>query len=594
MLVPLLARGNRQRIESQVLTLSTGDARFAVVRQSGLPVHEIACSRKRFAPGSIFEARRLVAQFKPDLLHAWGSTAQVMATRWLAKRDKHVIPVVWSISRTQPFAKKDGWLEHRKFAFNKSSAARCQRIVYPSAAAAANHRRAGLPEQIGTVISSGVDVDRFKPDDVARERVRAQLELPKDAVLVGMYAPFSPEYDYGTFLKAIGELVRTNPNLYCVIAGRGTVKGNAALTALIGGGAMSTRVRPVGEWTDLNALFNACDVVCSSATTDAARLTLAMSMLCGVMCVATSVGAQGEVLGNFGVSVELGSVDAMARGIRRILEMPADRRAFMAQSARKHVLQNFNIARAIEKFHEMYVELVTGEATAAAPASAVDAKDAAQAAAAEAIIASRAAATTLKAVAVIEHPAKEKAGSSISPETEAGFGSVQSSGTPIKPIAATNSPQATQAPTTATGTSGSMRALDAIDFDPLATGAIDVRAKAAAPVEEETNSATPWSEDDAKLMDDILVEADPETAKANAEKAAKAAKSAAAKAATNAALAAALGGDAEAGKSIDPKMLAAALNLSGGAKHSTAPRAVAGKPPPPPTLAATGTDRVKK
>jgi hypothetical protein len=125
---------------------------------------------------------------------------------------------------------------------------------------------------------------------------------------------------------------------------------------------------------------------------------------------------------------------------------------------------------------------------------------------------------------------------------------------------------------------------DSIDFDALAT--CKVPALQAKPVvDEPSTAADPWSEDDAHLLDEILVEADAETAKANANKAANAAKSAATKAAANAALAAALAGNPDAAKTLDPKMLAAALNLSGGGSR-TAPRAVAGKAPPPPTTLA--------
>jgi glycosyltransferase involved in cell wall biosynthesis len=583
MLVPLLTRGNRERIESQVVSLSIADARFAVVRQSGLPVHELALSRQRFSPGAYFEAKKLIAEFKPDVLHAWSSTAQILATR-LAGTGKAATPVVWSVSRTTPLAKNAGWLDRFKFSRNVKTAADCRRIIYPSAVASANHRRDGLPES-GAVISPGIDAERFKPDDAARQRVRQQLELPKDAILVGMYAPFSPEFDHTTFLKAMGELIRINSNLYCVLAGRGMVKGNAPLAALLGG-TLGTRTRVVGEWTDLNALFNACDVVCSSSTGDATRLTLAMSMLCGVMCVATGVGAQGEVVGSFGVSVELGSPDAMVRGIRRILEMPTDRRAFMAQAARKHVLQNFNMSRSIEKYHELYGELVTGETPAFVTNAEADAREAAQSVAAAEIIASRAATTMLRNAQSVAQPTTEK---SAPTEPATGFGQVQQVAESIKAKPSTTlgfaaTASATADPTNQEATTQEAIKNDSIDFDALATSrmpALKIKTTSGEPSTE----ADPWTEADAHLLDEILVEADAETAKANADKAAGAAKNAAAKAAANAAFAAALAGNPDAAKTMDPKMLAAALNLSGGGGHS-APRAVAGKAPPPPTTLA--------
>jgi glycosyltransferase involved in cell wall biosynthesis len=353
LLLPLLTRGARQRIENEVVHFSLSDTQFGVVRQSGIPVHELPLSSKRFSLFAIPELRKLIATFAPDVLHAWGSTAQFIASQFLAS-GKNSPPQVWSVARTMPPAANAGWLEKRNFSLTKPE--RAERVIYSSAIAAGQFRRAGWPEAVSTVIAGGIDAERFKPDPAARERVRKQLELPKDAIVIGMHAPYSPEFDHATLLKAVGELIRTNQHLYCVLAGRAVQKGNAVLMAAVGGGTLGTRTRLIGEWSDVAALFNACDIVCSSATTDSARFSLAMAMSCGVPCVGTGVGAQGEVLGNFGVAVEAGSPVALQRGLSRVIDMPFDRRAFVIHEARKHIWQNFHMARSIEKLHELYIE----------------------------------------------------------------------------------------------------------------------------------------------------------------------------------------------------------------------------------------------
>jgi glycosyltransferase involved in cell wall biosynthesis len=469
LLLPLLTRGDRQRIESHVVNFVRSSAQFAVVRQSGVPVHELPLSDKQFSPGSLLELKTLIQKTQPDVIHAWGSSAHVAAM--MLSSGKQSPPVVWSIARTTPLAANAGLIDKFMFGRNKSYAPKTDRIVYASAAAAAQHRRAGLPEDIGMVISPGVDADRFRPDPAARQRVRQQLELPPDAVVVGMYAPFQPEFDHATLLKAMGELIKNNQHLYCVLAGRAIVRGNAALMAMVGGGTLGTRTRLIGEWSDLGALFNACDVVCSSAKTDVARLSLAMSMLCGVMCVATGVGAQGEVIGNFGAAVEPGSPDAIGKGIRRILEMPADRHVFMAREARKHAWQNFNIARSIDRYHEMYIELATGEAVKLA----ADKPDPIP----DAQIIARPTPAPVAAKPVEEAP-------------------------PAPTPLAVEAPVAPAKPDTL-----------AADLDALLSKQGDALAKGPdAGVKHSTQeNVMEWSEDDAKLIEGVMVEADPATIK---------------------------------------------------------------------------------
>ena len=173
-----------------------------------------------------------------------------------------------------------------------------------------------------------------------------------------MVAPFQPEYDHPTFLKAVGELIKANPNIVVVLAGHGVQKGNAPLMALVGGGTLGTRVQLLGEWSDLASLFNACDVVCSSALNDGARMTLVAAMLCGVPCVATGMGAQGEVIGHYGVAIEAGSTPAFVKGIQRVLALTPEKRAAMAQGARKHALQNYVYVRSLQRYLQLYYDLI--------------------------------------------------------------------------------------------------------------------------------------------------------------------------------------------------------------------------------------------
>jgi hypothetical protein len=128
--------------------------------------------------------------------------------------------------------------------------------------------------------------------------------------------------------------------------------------ALVGGGTLAGRTQLLGEWSDLASLFNACDVVCSSAQNDGSRMQLVAAMLCGVPCVATGLGAQGEVIGHHGVAIEAGSAPAFVKGILRVLQLTPEKRAAMAQGARKHALQNYVYVRSLQKYLQLYYDLI--------------------------------------------------------------------------------------------------------------------------------------------------------------------------------------------------------------------------------------------
>jgi glycosyltransferase involved in cell wall biosynthesis len=354
--MPLLTRLPKQHVEAEVVCLAAGLVPAAVLRQSGVPVHEVALSRRRFALRSFRELLRIVREFRPDVIQAWGHTAQIVSV-WLSKRCEHELKLLWSVANTTPLARHAGWIDRRKLALLVKRASLIDRIVYASHAGAAQHRSAGFPDEDESIIPPGVDAARFKPDPRARERMRERLELDPDAFVIGMVAPFQPESDHSTFLKAMAELLKHNANITVVLAGQGASKNNAALVAQLGSGALGSRVRLLGEWSDLAAFFNTCDLACSSALNDGAAVTLAMAMLCGVPCVATGLGAQGEVIGTHGIAIEPGNPAALVRGVNRFLQLTPEKRAAMAHGARKHALKNFVVVRSMQHYLQLYYEL---------------------------------------------------------------------------------------------------------------------------------------------------------------------------------------------------------------------------------------------
>ncbi|HEY0681551.1 MAG TPA: glycosyltransferase [Steroidobacter sp.] len=355
--MPLLTRLPRQRVKAQVACLSPGAVPSAVLRQNGVPTFDLALSRKRFSPKAFGELLQSARHFRPDVIQAWGHTAQVISAM-LRKRCEWKPQLVWSVSDTVPMAKNAGFIDRQKLKYAAKFASGADRIVYTSEAAASQHRRVGFPDGGHETVPPGVDATRFKPDFAARRKLREELSLPGETFVVGMAAPFQPEFDHATLLKAVGELIKVNPHVAVVLAGHGVQKGNAPLMALVGGGSLATRVHLLGEWSDINGLYNACDVVCSSAVNDQARMNVVMAMLCGVPCVATGIGAQGEVIGQHGVAIEPGNPAAFVKGITRVMQLSPEKRTHMAQGARKHALANYVYVRSLQKYLQLYYDLI--------------------------------------------------------------------------------------------------------------------------------------------------------------------------------------------------------------------------------------------
>lgn len=372
--MPMLTRMPKARARMMVVCLSPNAVPGAVLRQNGVPVYDVALSRQRIAFGAVAQLVKTMRAFRPEIIHAWGYTAQ-LASLFLRSRCQWELKLVWTFASTSPPSRGAGLIERQKLKYVSMLAKRANAVVYTSEAAASAHRRAGFPEEGYHVVPLGVDPTRFKPDPALRRKMREQLGLAQDALVVGMMAPFQPQFDHATLLKALGELIKTQPDVCVLLAGHGVQKGNGPLMALLGSGALGARAHLLGKWSDIAAFYNACDIACSSAHTDELRTSLLAAMLCGVPCVATGMGAQGEVIGQHGVAVEPGNPTALLRGIVRVLELTPEKRAFMAQGARKHVLTNFVAVRSLQRYLQLYYDLLGRklEAASAMPAAHIDA-----------------------------------------------------------------------------------------------------------------------------------------------------------------------------------------------------------------------------
>lgn len=355
-LTPVATRFNRSFLQMEVVYFAPGTSQAATLRQLGVPVHEIEWARGRFSLTALPELLKRIRTFQPDVIHAWGHSAQ-LALHLLKRFIKPLPPVVWSMPNAAPLPAKQGFIDRKKLVMLKKAMLTQPHIVYPTTAVAAQYRRLGFPDKNFSTIAVGVDVERYKSDSATRKRMRDELKLDDKALVIGMHAPFVADNDYPSFVKATAELIKYNPNVYVIVAGRGAQRGNAGIMALLGGGTLATRTTLLGEWSDLSLFYNACDVACSSALNDSNAMSLAIAMLCGVPCVGTGKGAQGEVLNVHGIAIEPGSPNGLIRGITRIIEMSAERRAFVTKNARQHILSNYSIQGTVEKHMSLYLAL---------------------------------------------------------------------------------------------------------------------------------------------------------------------------------------------------------------------------------------------
>lgn len=350
MLVKLIGALGREGIESQVICLTGRGPLAAELEDDGIPVVSYGMRRK-FDPRPIARLIGAMRRFRPDVVQTWlyhADFAGLIAAALAGRRAR----LIWNIRCSdmdfvEELAPSSGLLVRLLARLS----ARPAGAIINSHAGRLYHERLGYHPQWWSEIPNGFDLARWRPDQAAAARLRAQLALPDDALIVGMFARVAPMKDHGNFLSAIAQVSLRLPGVHAVLAGRGT----EAFAGLLGELGLPGKVTILGERSDLPSLLPGIDVCClSSAFGEGFANVLGEAMACGIPCVATDVGDAREIIGDTGRIVPPRQPEALAGALADLLGAAAARRTELGARARERIQDRYDLSGVTRRYIEVY------------------------------------------------------------------------------------------------------------------------------------------------------------------------------------------------------------------------------------------------
>ncbi|MBU1613022.1 glycosyltransferase, partial [Patescibacteria group bacterium] len=316
----------------------------------------------RFFPNPVkfWRLIRIIKQARPDVIQTWMYHANLIGG--LAGKLAGV-PVVWGIHHTSLDRTKDKaltiWIA-KALAF--LSGFLVDKIVYCSHASQDIHEELGYEVAKGVVVQNGFDLSEFRSDPEARKKIRQELGVADDEILIGSVGRFHPQKDHENIIKAAKLISQTNPNVKFVLCGADLDKGNQQLNQWLDEQGVRDRFLLFGPRSDVPDLMNALDIFStSSAYGEAFPLVIGEAMACEVPCVVTDVGDSAEMVAETRCVVPPRDPEAMARAWHELLE--SDRKG-LGEKARQRIQENFSIAKAANKYQAVY-ELLRAKKTLA-------------------------------------------------------------------------------------------------------------------------------------------------------------------------------------------------------------------------------------
>src|SRR5262249_6522300 len=249
----LLAGGlPRDRFEPRVCVLGRDGPFGQRLRAAGVPVEVLGWTRP-FDPAPVWNLRRLVREFRPDVVHAWRPPA--LRALGLAAGGAAGRLVV-----SAPFPARAG--AARPGALDRWLLGRAARVVANGPGEAERCRRLGLPDAQLAVVPPGVEGDAGTPG-------RGDAEMPPVSPCPGV--PASPcrfllwagrlevHKGFHDAVWAFDILQYVEPDLHLVLLGDGPDRGR--LRAFVRAINAEARVHFAGPLPDVAALLARAEVV---------------------------------------------------------------------------------------------------------------------------------------------------------------------------------------------------------------------------------------------------------------------------------------------------------------------------------------------
>ena len=213
-----------------------------------------------------------------------------------------------------------------------------------------------LPREKIKVIYNGAPALR-EISESEKARLRAELRIPDDAFVVGIFARIEPVKDHFAFIDAAQRCIECGlEKAYFLIVGGGSQLETVRSTVSEDG--LDERIRICGFVNDIAPLMNLCQVnVNCSVGTETTNLALLEGMSLGVVPVVSDLEGNKRIAEGCGTVCTRGDRDAFAAAIEELYR-DGEKLASLSKAAKEKYLAKYTAERMAREVEEYYLSLL--------------------------------------------------------------------------------------------------------------------------------------------------------------------------------------------------------------------------------------------
>jgi glycosyltransferase involved in cell wall biosynthesis len=318
-----------------------------LLQQAGIPVTCLHMSPGKPTPGAVRRLLTAVSEAPTDILQGWmlhGNLAATLARRWASRE----AALLWN-QRTSLDALADEFRLKRgliRLEARLSGAPRA--IIYNSARSRRQFAEHGYDDARALHLPNGFDTVKWAPNVAARHAIRQELDLPRNARVIGYVGRGHPEKDPELLFQAFRSVSESHKHAWLLSIGRDLDQFNPPeKNSLI-----------VGQRMDVQDLMRAMDIFCLSSRTEGFPNVIGEAMATGLPCVTTDVGDARDIVADTGWVAPPRSPERLAACLDEALSCPPESLQDRGKRARARIMSEFSIASVVDRYASLYQSVI--------------------------------------------------------------------------------------------------------------------------------------------------------------------------------------------------------------------------------------------
>ncbi|BAZ16301.1 putative glycosyltransferase [Calothrix sp. NIES-4071] len=209
--------------------------------------------------------------------------------------------------------------------------------------------RLGVPEDNIAVIPNGVDTIKYSP---GASRIKQEFQAERLFVYQGRIAA---EKNVESLLRAWKQ-AQMGSQSKLLIVGDGPLKNS--LEPFYGAEHNITWLGFVADEQRRIEILRGADVFILPSLVEGLSLSLLEAMACGIACIATDVGADGEALEGAGVILDTKSVRSQLRTLLPLFQDHPEMATILGQKARARAIERYTLDKNVSQLEQLYTHVL--------------------------------------------------------------------------------------------------------------------------------------------------------------------------------------------------------------------------------------------